>query len=223
MGKLETDEKILLAARAEFLCNGYDGARMRAIAERAGINKGLLHYYFKTKDALLVHVFQETFQELFDALALAFQSRKTLFEKIEAAVSVYTDFMIKHPELPAFIIHEMNRGGSEHIGRMKKAGIRPPLAAFAESFIQEQKQGLIKPELKPGDVMLNMISMILFPIISKRMVIYMHQVNESEYRKMLENRKTTISEFIINAIKTWVINRTLQEDTLPFYGRSQSL
>ncbi len=62
MGKSETEDRILKAARCEFLSKGYEGTRMRSIAERADINKGLLHYYFKTKDALLVHVFQETFQ-----------------------------------------------------------------------------------------------------------------------------------------------------------------
>ena len=42
----DTSEKILENAFEEFGENGYNGARMQSIADRAGINKALLHYYY---------------------------------------------------------------------------------------------------------------------------------------------------------------------------------
>lgn len=47
------DEKIIAAARAEFLEKGYQGASLRPIAERAGATVGAIQIRYKTKDALL--------------------------------------------------------------------------------------------------------------------------------------------------------------------------
>ena len=49
---LSTEEKILTAAKKVFLTRGMDGARMQDIADEAGINKALLHYYFRSKEKL---------------------------------------------------------------------------------------------------------------------------------------------------------------------------
>lgn len=51
-GSSDARERILAAAAAEFGARGYDGATMRAIAERAGVDAALLHHYFGTKSAL---------------------------------------------------------------------------------------------------------------------------------------------------------------------------
>ena len=47
-----TEQKILLAARKIFFQKGLAGARMQDIANEAGINKAILHYYFRSKDQL---------------------------------------------------------------------------------------------------------------------------------------------------------------------------
>ncbi|MDZ7635635.1 MAG: helix-turn-helix domain-containing protein [Bacteroidales bacterium] len=52
-----TKEKIFLAASEIFEEKGHSGARMQEIADRAGINKALLHYYFRSKDQLFKAVF----------------------------------------------------------------------------------------------------------------------------------------------------------------------
>ena len=53
-----TEEKILKAAEEVFVQKGLDGARMQEIADKAGINKSLLHYYYRTKDKLFSKVFK---------------------------------------------------------------------------------------------------------------------------------------------------------------------
>ena len=52
----KTREKILLAARKEFAAKGVAGARMEAISRKAGVNKAMLHYYFKSKKNLYMQV-----------------------------------------------------------------------------------------------------------------------------------------------------------------------
>jgi TetR/AcrR family transcriptional regulator len=49
---LDTRARILAAALKEFAAKGYDGARVEAIARRAHVTKGLIFYYFPSKESL---------------------------------------------------------------------------------------------------------------------------------------------------------------------------
>jgi AcrR family transcriptional regulator len=60
--------RILHAARARFLAEGVDGASLRAIADDAGTNIGMVYYYFQTKEALFLAVIEETYVGLLASL-----------------------------------------------------------------------------------------------------------------------------------------------------------
>ena len=64
MTEISTREKIKIAARDIFEEKGYDGARMQAIADRAGVNKAMIFYYYHSKDALFEAIIKDTFTEL---------------------------------------------------------------------------------------------------------------------------------------------------------------
>jgi TetR/AcrR family transcriptional regulator len=53
--------RILEAARKEFGLKGFAGARVEAIARRAGVNKGLIFYYFESKEGLFRALAEERF------------------------------------------------------------------------------------------------------------------------------------------------------------------
>ena len=77
-----TEEKIFEAATDVFVEKGLDGARMQDIADHAGINKALLHYYFRTKDKLFNAVFEMIAKKIFKKFAPVFDETLTLEEKI---------------------------------------------------------------------------------------------------------------------------------------------
>lgn len=104
-----TEEKILLAARKVFLNKGMDGARMQDIADEAGINKALLHYYFRSKDKLFEHIFLEVASSMLPRIFTIFQSDDPLFVKIEKFCETYISQEIKTPYVPIFILNEVNR------------------------------------------------------------------------------------------------------------------
>ena len=78
----QTEEKIFEAATDVFVEKGMDGARMQDIATHAGINKALLHYYFRTKDQLFNAVFEKIARKIFKKFAPVFDENLTLEEKI---------------------------------------------------------------------------------------------------------------------------------------------
>ncbi len=62
-----SQQAILDAARDEFAQRGLGGARMDSIAERAGINKRLIYYYFGSKDDLFLAVLEDTYLHIREA------------------------------------------------------------------------------------------------------------------------------------------------------------
>jgi len=56
--RLKTEEQIFAAAMEVFFEKGYYGARMQDISDKAGINKALLHYYYRSKDKMFESVFK---------------------------------------------------------------------------------------------------------------------------------------------------------------------
>ena len=100
----ETEEKILEAAKKVFVNKGYDGARMQQIADEAGINKSLLHYYFRSKDKLFEAVFQETLLRI-GPMVLSFVNEPIPLEvKIWKFVDDYIEIIKNKPI--SKIVHE---------------------------------------------------------------------------------------------------------------------
>lgn len=180
---------------------GFEGARMRSISEKAEINKGLLHYYFKSKEALLIKVFQKTFREIFVSLEEVFQSDAPLFEKVELAVDKYSDFLIKYPRLPLFIITEMNRNPEKHMMRMRKAGVNPPFGSLVAELEENKKSGLIRKDFASEQFIMNMMGLILFPLIAKPMIMFMNDMTQAEYKTLITNRKKEVTAILIKDIK----------------------
>src|SRR5436190_24232698 len=102
-----TEELIKNTAREVFMQKGLDGARMQDIADKAGINKALLHYYFRSKDKLFEMIFMEEARKFMPRVATIMLSELTLFEKIEKFVGQYIDTLSQNPLLPIFILNEI--------------------------------------------------------------------------------------------------------------------
>src|SRR2546425_901472 len=77
-----TENKILQAAKKVFITKGLDGARMQDIADEAGINKALLHYYFRSKDKLFEVIFMEAATSLFPKIVSILDEDISLFDKL---------------------------------------------------------------------------------------------------------------------------------------------
>src|SRR5438874_9015673 len=99
-----TEERILTAAKKVFLKEGMAGARMQDIADEAGINKALLHYYFHNKEKLFDVIFMEAAQKLFPKISFIFESDLPVLEKIEHFADEYITVILENPYLPLFVL-----------------------------------------------------------------------------------------------------------------------
>jgi len=194
-----TEEQILDAAKNVFQSKGMDGSRMQEIADKAGINKAMLHYYYRSKQLLFEAVFKNAFSLLAPQLNTILNDDSSLEDKIKNFTIDYTIFMMKHPYLPNFIIQELNRNEDFILKLIENTGF-PNLKKFKEKVADEIKQGTIKP-IDADQLFVNIIALNIFPFLGKPLIKAITDKDEKTYKAFVVQRKTEVANFIINSIK----------------------
>lgn len=202
--EMNTEQKILDAAKDIFQHKGMTGARMQEIADKAGINKALLHYYYRTKEKLFEKVFELAFSLFIPKVKEMMTSDKPIFEKLEFFIENYLNLLQKHPYIPGFIINELNRNPKMLVGLIEK-NIQLKegnLLGVIESQIQHEVEiGVVKP-ISARNLMTNVISLCIFPIVARPILQgVLFENDKKEYDLFLEQRRAFVKEYIINSIK----------------------
>ena len=193
-----TEEKILEAAKNVFVTKGMEGARMQEIADEAGINKALLHYYFRSKERLFEAIFSEIIKFAFPKLTQILLSDAGIVTKIKQVIDAYVDLLIKHPFIPAFIIKELNRDPSGLFKMVVKFGVNPQVVF---DHIQEAMDRGEIIQMKPQHLIANIISMCVFPFAARPIISYvLFKDNPQALEVFYGERADIIKQFVINAI-----------------------
>ncbi len=193
-----TEEDILKAAKEVFLEKGMEGARMQEIADKAKINKALLHYYFRSKEKLFRHIFENLLRNVFQPIKNSINQKDDIFVFIETFVDNYTRVLSQNPNLPNFIINEINRNPD----RIREL-IDP--TKLDKNFIQHLidksvKSGKIHP-VSAEHLLIDMLGMCVFPILSRPIVEYFLFENQSDqYHNFLSERNRHIVDLLTRAL-----------------------
>jgi len=194
-----TESEILKAAKRIFQYKGMAGARMQEIADEAGINKALLHYYYRSKQLLFEAVFKSAFLLLAPQLNKVINDDSSIFDKIKNFTNNYISFVIKHPYLPNFIIQELNRN-PEFVERLINEEHFPNIEKFRNQVNQSVQEGAIKP-IKAEQLFINIVALNMLPFIAAPLLKGFLTIDDASFQQLLEERKTEVAAFIINAIK----------------------
>lgn len=155
---------ILQAAVREFAREGVAGARTDAIARAAKVNKALLYYYFKDKEALYGAVLDQVFGGLVTHLEEVFSRDLPPREKILAYAGAHFDYVASHPLYPRIVQGEMmgvGRSRANHLEPIVKKYFRPLFGRIAEVLKKGQSTGEFRP-LDPLHFIPSMIAVIVF-------------------------------------------------------------
>ena len=196
MNKDESTEiRIKEAARKLFQEKGFDAVRTREIAEAAGINSALLHYYFRTKEKLFHIIMVESINEMFSFLRqLIYDETLSLSEKIDLIVNGYIDVIKANPNVALFVLNELH-SNSEQI--IKESGIEKNMLVGSSLFAQIQQQ--LKKEsiqMSPLHIMLNTISLSVMPVIARPLIVYLYDMKVGNISDFLEERRKLIPVWI---------------------------
>jgi TetR/AcrR family transcriptional regulator len=202
--EMNTEEKILDAAKDVFQQKGLTGARMQEIADKAGINKALLHYYYRTKDKLFEKVFELAFSLFVPKVKEMMSGDAAIFEKIEFFVENYINLLHKHPYIPGFVISELNRNPQILVNIFEKnVGLQKNdiIQKLDKQINDEVKKGILKP-ISAQNLMTNVVSLCIFPIVAKPVLKgVLFNNDDKEYKVFLDQRKEFVKEYLINSIK----------------------
>jgi len=197
---INTEGKIVVAAEKVFIEKGMAGARMQQIADEAGINKALLHYYYRSKEKLFSIVFRTAIKALLPNLIKSFKIEGHFFDRLHAFVNSYLNIIEKNPHLPGFVIHELNHRPEQLIQTIAELDI--DIQFIIDDIQTEIENGNII-NISPKHLIVNVISLCVFPVVARPMVTgVLFKGDKDEYKNFLKERKMHVADFIINSIKT---------------------
>jgi len=195
----QTEEKIFDAATDVFIEKGMDGARMKDIANHAGINKALLHYYYRTKDHLFNAVFEKIAGTMFSKFAPVFDTKLTLEDKIRFFFREHIAFLQNNPRLPAFLLNEFHRNPQRIRKLIQNIDINRLWSTLEVQHREEMKRYNITKENIP-QFMTTIASMSVFPFVAKPLISGLMEKMGYNFDQYIEERKEYAAEFVINAL-----------------------
>jgi AcrR family transcriptional regulator len=191
-----TEEKIKDAARRVFTRKGYVATRTRDIAEESGFNLALINYYFRSKEKLFDMIMLEPLQSFVHSIIDIINDPKTsLQQKIEILVAHYIDMLIENPDLPLFILSEVNADPEKLIA---KVGINALDAK--ELYIAKQWKSMATKKKLPKEssmhFLMNIVSLTIFPFIARPLIKNRTGMTTEQFNAVMEERKRLIPIWI---------------------------
>lgn len=190
-------EKILEIAKIEFQAKGESGVRMQSIADKAGVNKALIHYYFKNKEGLFKAVFKETAQKSIFPIIQILGEDKPLEQKVKEFVHGYIDFLSENPDIITFVLGELKQR-QDFV--FKKDLLRPVFASL-QAQLQEMHAKGLTIDIPVEHFFISMMGMIITPFMAKPIIESVLVENEEDFKRLIEERKTYVPQLIMNSIK----------------------
>lgn len=202
--KQSTEEKILVSAKKIFYQKGLKGARMQEIADDAGVNKAMLHYYFRSKQKLFDQVFSQSVHSITPQLMDVFLEPSNLQTKITHLVELTIDLFLEEPFLSNFIVNELSNNPDKLFKSILEYdnGLVGRILPLINNQIQEGiEQGSIKSDLKPAELIVNILSLCLLPIMAQTVLQRMLGIDSERMERFMVRRKQTVTQFVLDAIK----------------------
>lgn len=158
-----TQQQILRAAMAEFSDAGLGGARIDAIAERAGVNKKLIYYYFGNKDELFLAVLEQTYADIREA------ERELQLEKLAPAdalrrlVMFTWEHYLAHPEFLTLLNSEnLHRGRHLQESKRIREMNSPLIQTLGEVLERGRQEGLFRGGIDPLQLYVSIAGLAYF-------------------------------------------------------------
>ncbi|MBE2208475.1 MAG: TetR/AcrR family transcriptional regulator [Saprospiraceae bacterium] len=190
-----TEEKIKDAARVVFHTKGFAATRTRDIAEAAGLNLALLNYYFRSKEKLFDIIMMETMMGFMGGMMFVFNDEESSFEeKVEKTVSSYIDLLIKEPQIPLFIMNELQRNPA---GLAGKLNIKSVLlnSVFARQYQEVMNRRGGEP-LHIMQFVMSLMGLLVFPFMGRPMLKIIGDLNDEKFVTMMKERKKLVPVWI---------------------------
>lgn len=195
MKESATEELIINTAKHIFFFKGDYHATTQDIADAAGINRALIHYYFRTREQLMEAVLKVATTKMNERLYLITQSEVSFKEKISNLIHIIIDGMMETPYLENFVVNEYNRLNLTCVANPHKELIENCLAGFMTEMRDEMQKGTIQT-MEPLHFVINLVSLCAYPISMRPMIQRTFGLEDEYYQQFIQDQKKNIYKMI---------------------------
>jgi TetR/AcrR family transcriptional regulator len=203
--EIKTKDRILRAAIDEFVEYGFYGARTQRMANRAKVNKAMLHYYYSSKEKIYEQVLETVAEAVFERLTAISDEPVPIEKKIEQIMDVYVEVFTQYNNYMKIFLYEIMRGGDRlrHVVMAKSGKIHQAFRKFMKYFEAQVKQGKIR-KINGVHLFISIVSQMAPVYVGKQIlenVTSVFGVDRLIIGKMIEGRKRFVIDLIMNGIR----------------------
>jgi AcrR family transcriptional regulator len=196
----ETRDRILDAAHAVFLRKGTAGSRTQEIADEAGVNKALVHYYFGTKAALANAIFERALAEITPKMfGILADPARTIEEKIPAIVREQIAFHSERPYFAGYMVSELHSEPDRMVRLVARRG-KIPLDVLRRQLREAAAAGTMR-RITAEQFVANMMGLLIFPFAVRLALCQLLSLDEAGWRGFLEERRRLLPDLILASLR----------------------
>ena len=194
----KTEQLIKDTAKRIFLTEGKMLATTQDIADAAGVNRTLLHYYFRSRDVLFEMVFKEALTKLRQRVHEILASQLVFKQKVENIVDVFYEELTELPYLETFIALNLNQEPDKYEEFfISLPGGKERMRNFLKEIQKEMDNGTIA-EMKPINFFISLFALMSYPFVARPIYLKMFDLTNAGYNKLLLERKKSIITMLFN-------------------------
>ena len=187
---VQTEKLIKDKAKVLFFQKGYLNATTQEIADEAGVNRALIHYYFRSREQMMDTLLDEALVEKKEKVRKILTADLPFREKIANYIETMVDHGLTYPYLDNFIISETARYPDKVRAFCSRDSIKST-DLIQEQLEEEIAAGRMVP-ISPQDFMVNLAALCNYPILAKPVLKTIYGMTDTTYREFLNERKQTI-------------------------------
>lgn len=197
-----TQQTILRAAMAEFAANGLGGARIDAIAERAGINKRLIYYYFESKEGVFLAALEQTYADIRDAEKELHLEAAEPVEALRRLVTFTWNHYVTHPEF-LHLLNSENLHGARHLKQSRHIrAMNSPLVATLGLVLEHgRRNGVFKGGVDPVQLYISIAGLAYF-YLSNNATLSTIFARDLKSPQALAERLAHITDVVLSSVRS---------------------
>lgn len=191
---------------------------MQEIADAAGINRALLHYYFRTKQQLYEMCFGHCFERFMQTFGQWLTDTDSFADTLRAFIDGYIDFVREHRQVMRLMLNE-NLSGGTLLGEHLEAAFQTegfPQRIMEDRIGEAIGRGEIR-EVDPKQTLLTIVSACLFFFVTRPTVTYLNPFAREDFDAFVEQRKRHIFDVLYHGLEARGADRA--RSTTPREGK----
>jgi TetR/AcrR family transcriptional regulator len=194
----ETEERIFQAALEEFALHGRSGARLQNVADRANINKALVHYYFRNKDTLYERIFEYIVQRYLSTVGESIADSTDFRSMLETFIGRFIDLIDHNPGVFRVMLHEILSGAPVLRSRFPDIlGSTPhnPVALLLGKLHEARGRHAIR-DVDPMQTLVSLFGCCIYTFLGFPLIAAMDPSLEERRAQFIEERKRHVFDIL---------------------------